>query len=454
MAEDAAPASDPLAVIRSRRFLALLAIAAPVGVVAALISWGFLELVFHLQEWVFTDLPEALGFDSEPLWWSFPVLGLAGAIAAAAIVRLPGRGGHIPAEGLNPSPVQPVELPGVIAAGLASIGLGVVLGPEAPLIAIGGGLGLFVAQRLGSNASPEVGEVLAASATFSALALLFGSPIIAAVLLIEASGIGGSRLPLVLVPGLLASGIGSLVWIGMGSWTGFSTADISIPTLKLPPFESPGFADFGWSILLAAGIAVAMFAVFRLGRETQRFAAAKPFLLLPAAGLAVAGLAIGFAEATDKGVDEVLFSGQGALGSLVADPSAWSLSALALLCAFKGVAYGLSLGSFRGGPVFPAMFLGAAAGLMAAQLPGFDVTPAVAVGIGAGVVSVLGLPLSAALLGILLTSAAGPGSAPLVIVGVVVAYLVKLAVEGRWDRRGAGRSPLEVRRNAASAAGG
>lgn len=432
MAEAAAPAQDALAVLRSRRFLALLAIAAPLGVLAALISWGFLELVFHLQEWVFTDLPEAFGYDSEPLWWSLPVLGLAGAIAAAAIVRLPGHGGHIPAEGLNPSPVQPAELPGVIVAGLASIGLGVVLGPEAPLIAIGGGFGIFVAQRLGGKASPEVGEILGASATFAALALLFGSPIIAAVLLIEASGIGGSRLPLMLVPGLLASGIGSLVWIGMGSWTGLSTADISIPTLQLPPFATPGFADFGWSILLAAGIAVAMFVIFRLARETQRFAVAKPFLVLPVAGLAVAGLAIGFSEAADKDVAEVLFSGQEALGSLVANPGAWSLSALALLCAFKGVAYGLSLGSFRGGPVFPGMFLGAAAGLMAAQLPGFDVTPAVAVGIGAGVASVLGLPLSAALLGILLTSSAGPGSAPLVIVGVIVAYLIKLAAEARW----------------------
>lgn len=444
------PAPDPASVLRSKRFLGLLAVAAPVGVVAALVAWGFLELIFHMQEWVFTDLPEAFGYGSPPLWWSLPVLAVAGVLTAAAIVRLPGTGGHIPAEGLNPAPIQPIELPGVVLAGLASIGLGVVLGPEAPLIAIGGGLGLFVANRLRSDAPPEVGEILAISATFSALALLFGSPIVAAVLLIEASGIGGERLPLVLVPGLLASGIGSLVWIGMGSWTGLSTSDISIPALQLPPFETPGFADFGWSILLAAGIAVGVFAIFRLAKETQRFSAARPFLLLPACGLAVAGLAIAFAETTDKGVEQVLFSGQDALGALVANPGAWSLSALALLCAFKGIAYGLSLGSFRGGPVFPAMFLGAAAGLMAAQLPGFDVTPAVAVGIGAGVAAVLGLPLSGALLGILLTSAAGPGSAPLVIVGVIVAYLVKLALEAHWQLP----PTPEVPRNAASAAGG
>ena len=97
------------------------------------------------------------------------------------------------------------------------------------------------------------------------------------------------------------------------------------------------------------------------------------------------GLAIAFSEITDKGVDQVLFSGEEALSPLVEHADSWALSALALLIVFKGLAYAVSLGSFRGGPVFPALFLGAAAGLMAAQLPGFELTPAVAVGMGAAV---------------------------------------------------------------------
>jgi H+/Cl- antiporter ClcA len=95
------------------------------------------------------------------------------------------------------------------------------------------------------------------------------------------------------------------------------------------------------------------------------------------------------------------------------------------------LAYGLSLGSFRGGPVFPALFLGAAAGMMAAHLPGFDLTPAIAVGMGAAVVAVLRLPLSAAVLGVLLTSKAGPGAGPVIIVGVVIAYLTTLVLSAR-----------------------
>jgi chloride channel protein, CIC family len=125
----------------------------------------------------------------------------------------------------------------------------------------------------------------------------------------------------------------------------------------------------------------------------------------------------------------VLFSGETTLSPLVANSADWSLSALALLIAFKGLAYGLSLGSFRGGPVFPSMFLGTAAGMMAAQLPGFELTPAIAVGIGAATAAALRLPLSAAVIAVLLTASAGPGASPLILVGVITAYMTSLALD-------------------------
>jgi hypothetical protein len=166
----------------------------------------------------------------------------------------------------------------------------------------------------------------------------------------------------------------------------------------------------------------------RGGLLTHRFAAPRPLLLLPAIGLIVAGLAIAFSQATDKSVNEVLFSGESSLPGLVTQAGGWSLSALGLLLVFKGLAYGLSLGSFRGGPTFPAVFLGAAGGLLASHLPGFAVTPAVAVGMGAATAAVLRLPLSAIVLAMLLTTQGGTGDEPLIIVGVVVAYLVTLAL--------------------------
>jgi H+/Cl- antiporter ClcA len=429
---DGSAGPDPASTLRSKSFVAVLVLAAIVGVIASLAAWCFLELIFYVQRWVFTDIPHDLGYDhGAPLWWYFPVLAIAGVLTAFAIARLPGNGGHVPAEGLKASPTQPIDLPGVVLAAIASIGLGLVVGPEAPLIALGGGIGFLMIRAIRPDAPPELGTLLATSATFAAVSFLFGSPIIAAVILIEAAGLGGSRMPLVLIPGLLAAGIGSLVSIGLGSLTGLSTADISLSPLHLPAFARPEFVDFLWTIALAAAIAVVTFAIFRLAREAQRIATPRPFIVLPIVGLLVAGLAIAFSQTTDHGVNQVLFSGQAAIGPLVENPGSWSLSALALLIALKGLAYGLSLGTFRGGPTFPAMFLGAAAGVMAAQLPGFDLTPAVAVGLGAAVVSVLRLPLSAVVLATVFTAHTGLGSGPLIIVGVVVAYLTVQALDPR-----------------------
>jgi hypothetical protein len=94
-------------------------------VVASLAAWGFLELVHQVQVGVWDKLPDWVGYDDgAPLWWAVPVLAIAGAVVAVAIVRLPGEGGHVPAEGLKTGVTQPIELPGVLLAAVAGIGLG------------------------------------------------------------------------------------------------------------------------------------------------------------------------------------------------------------------------------------------------------------------------------------------------------------------------------------------
>ena len=85
--------TDPRAALRSRAFLGLLLLAAVIGALVSLLGWAFLVVVNDLQNAVFDDLPDALGFDGAPVWWPLPVLALAGAITALAITRLPGTGG-------------------------------------------------------------------------------------------------------------------------------------------------------------------------------------------------------------------------------------------------------------------------------------------------------------------------------------------------------------------------
>ena len=110
------------------------------------------------------------------------------------------------------------------------------------------------------------------------------------------------------------------------------------------------------------------------------------------------------------------------------------MGALALLIVCKGIAYSLSLGSFRGGPTFPAMFLGVAVGIMFSRLPGMPIDAGVGVGMACGVAAVLRLPLTAVVIGTVLTATAGAGVEPLIIVGVVVTYVVTVVLSPRQPK--------------------
>ena len=238
MSEAAAAPADPGALIRSKSYRVLLVFAALIGVLVSFASWCFLELVHWIQQEVYKSLPSGLGFHPVPWWWPLPVMAVAGVLAAVAIVRLPGHGGHIPYEGIKAGTAKPIELPGILLAALATLGLGLVLGPEAPLIALGGGLAIVAVRLVKKDTPDQVMAVLAASAAFAAIATIFGSPVIGAIILIEAAGLGGPMLPLVLLPGLMSAGIGSVVFIGMGHWTGLSSS-ASSPARSRCPHSPP-----------------------------------------------------------------------------------------------------------------------------------------------------------------------------------------------------------------------
>jgi len=443
MTDTALPAADPVELIRSRPYRVLLVLAALVGLVVSTASWGFLELVHEIEVAVYTNLPHHLGYDTAPKWWPLPWLALAGLVTGLAITRLPGRGGHVPAEGLRTggAPTRPIDLPGVLLAATATLGLGLVLGPEAPLIALGLGLGYLAMKLIKKDAPEQALGLMAAAGSFAAVSAIFGSPVIGAVLIIEAAGLGGATLSLVLLPGLMAAGIGSLVFIGLGSFSGFSTSAWALRPFPLPAYGGPGWGDFSWTVVLSIATAVVVFGILELARWAKRVVDLRLVPLTIAAGLVVGVLAIGFAEATSDSTNAVLFSGETAFGALFSQAATISLSTLALLLLFKGLAWSISLGTFRGGPTFPAIFLGVVAGLMAAHLPGYAETQAVASLVGASCVSVLRLPLSSVMIASLLSVKAGLAVAPLVVVALVVAYLVSEALTAYVDSRIAAREP-------------
>jgi H+/Cl- antiporter ClcA len=123
------------------------------------------------------------------------------------------------------------ELLGIALASLAGLGLGAVIGPEAPLIALGAGIAA-AAVRLRGTPPRQAEAVVGATGSFAAISALLGSPLLGAFLLMEASGLGGPMLALVLIPGLLAAGIGAVIFVGLDSLTGLGTVTLAIPTCR------------------------------------------------------------------------------------------------------------------------------------------------------------------------------------------------------------------------------
>ena len=253
--------------MRDKAFIALLVIVAVIGVVVSFATWGFLELIYQITRELYTHLPNAVGYHhGPPVWWPLPILAVAGVIVALAITRLPGNGGHLPALGLVAGkPAAPIELPGIVLAGLVGVSFGIVLGPEAPLMALGPGLAILMVRLLPRKLPEQALAVVAAAGAFAAISFLFVNPLVAAVLIIEVTAIGGMRQRLVLIPGLMAAGIGSLLAIGLGSWTGLNRSEIALGPVQVPHFGRPTVAQFGWTIALAIAEAIVAQLILRGG---------------------------------------------------------------------------------------------------------------------------------------------------------------------------------------------
>lgn len=413
---------DPATVLRSRGYVALLALAALIGIPVSAVAYGFLALVHAIQQWIFNDLPRGLGMHTTPSWWPVPILTIAGITVALTIRHLPGNGGHIPAKGLSTSggPPSASDLPGVALAALAGLGLGVVLGPEAPLIALGGGLAALAVRRRPAN--PRVIPVVGSAGSFAAISTLFGSPLLGAFLLMEASGLGGAMLGLVLVPGLLAAGVGSLIFTGLGRWTGLGTYSLALP--GLPTVGPPTLPSIGWALVIGLAAGVVGTAIHRPALRLAKLAEPRIRVIAPVAAVLVGILAMLYSLITDKPTSDVLFSGQNSLGPLLSHSSDYAAWVLIIIVAFKGLAYLLCLGTLRGGPVFPSMFIGAAGGLALAHLPGLPPVTGAAMGIGAMAASMLRLPLTSVLLATVLLGHTGIDTMPVVIIATVVSHVV------------------------------
>ncbi|MGH3036455.1 MAG: chloride channel protein [Gaiellaceae bacterium] len=412
----------------ARRYLRLVLFGAAVGIPAALAAALFFAVVHYIQHWLWTDLPDALGESTAP-WYLVVGLPVAGAaIVLAARTLFPGDGGHPPLEGLSLEPTPLAHGPGIVLAAIGTLGFGAVLGPEAPVVA----LGTLVALALVSSAGlgEKESRVIATAGAFAAISALFGGPIVGGVMMVEAGvvlgvGLGAALIP-TLLPGFVAAAVGYVVFVGFGDWGGLDAPGLAVPDLA--PYEGTHLLDLLLAVAVGVATAFLLVAVKRLATRTVADGASRfgtgAFLLL--GGLAV-GLVALLADALGAESQDVLFSGQSSIPALVAETS--TTVVLVLLVA-KALAYAVSLAcGFRGGAIFPAVFLGI--GLATLPVVWFDVSPtfAVAAGTAAGTAAQSRLLLTSMLFAALLVGTQGLDAVPAAVLAAAAAWITATGLD-------------------------
>jgi H+/Cl- antiporter ClcA len=187
-------------------------------------------------------------------------------------------------------------------------------------------------------------------------------------------------------------------------------------------------------VIVGVATAILVTVVRRLAHRVHDLPRPSMPVLLLAGGLAV-GVLAEVADLLGANSQDVLFSGQASVPALVAEDSA---TIVLILLVFKGLAYAVSLGcGFRGGPIFPAIYLGVAVSTF--PVVWFDISPtvAVAIGAGAGMAAMTGLLLTPMLFASLLVGLQGVDTIPASVLAASAAWLAMRAV----DRRSQETSP-------------
>ncbi|MFF4540960.1 ion channel protein [Streptomyces aureus] len=374
MTHEAAPPGPAKArATPARTLLPLFLPAVVVGAVSSLLFIGVSKLADELKDVLWTDLPDALGIGGYSSLWMIVMLTTTGILVGLVVWKAPGHAGPDPATvGLQAKPLPLFILPGLLVATVLMLAGGPSLGPENPIIATNVALAFWAGRRFAPSAPGELWLVLAEAGTIGAL---FGTPVAAALVVSEALAgrqIKGQLWDNLFGP-LTAAAVGSIIT----SLLGHASFD-----LGLPPLGSPGWSDVLAALVIASAAAVlGMAGVHALPYVHKVFA----FLRHPMAALPVGGLVLGLLGCL--GGPLTLFKGLDQVAEIARNPDGWSAGRFALMSVVKLAALIVATScGFRGGRIFPSVFVGASFGLCAhALVP--SVPPSL--GLAAGVLGTL-----------------------------------------------------------------
>lgn len=339
------------------------------GVVSALVLFGIDTAAEWGEHLLWSTLPGALGLDAASGWWIFGVLSVIGLAVGLTVWLMPGHGGHDSATVELVAPPLPLSaLPSLLIVTMLALAGGVSLGPESPIIAINTAILVSLFSRVWPAVPLKLVVLVTAAGTVGAL---FATPVAAALVFtgMVASILPGEALWNKLFLPLLSAGAGALTMSALAS----PSFNVGLPDYDtVAPIDIVSLACIA---TLAALLGLAAAAVF------PHIHAAFRLLRNPVIYITLGGMLLGVLGAIGGPI--TLFKGLQQMREIVDDRDDYSAATLGLVVAVKIVALVVSAAAgFRGGRIFPAVFIGVAIGLLShALLPGIPLTVAVAGGL-------------------------------------------------------------------------
>lgn len=334
---------------RARTMLLLSTPALIIGIASSLVLIVVMKVASVLQQFLWERLPVSIGIAQDSALWIIGMLTLTGIMVGLVIRYSQGHAGPDPAcEPLIGMPVPTSAIPGLLAALILGLAGGVSLGPEHPIMTVN----IALAMALGSRMFPRIAKldwtILASAGTIGAL---FGTPVAAALVFSQTLN-SSNEVPLWdrLFAPLMAAAAGSL-----------TTSLFFHPHFSLPiaHYTQMHLIDIlSGAVVAAIAIAAGMVAVWCLPRLHRLMHRLKhPVLILGVGGfiLGILGV-IGGPLTLFKGLDEMQ---QMAFSQTLGTSDYFMLAVIKLAALVVAAASG-----FRGGRIFPAVFVGVALGLM------------------------------------------------------------------------------------------
>lgn len=274
---------------------------------------------------------------------------VAAGVTVAVIFRLLGDGGSVDLLVDNIHVLGGTDdvkhVRSLIPTSLICISAGGAMGPEAPLVQVGGSIGSWVSQKF--ELGPEKMRVVTISGMAAGFAVLFGAPLGAAMFALEILHRKGLQYYEALVPALVGAFIGYTLDVFL--------SDLGIgPVWNLPDVGSLSHWDLLWGVACGVTGALGAVAFAKAVGFTHRLITRIPPGLLPIiAGFILAGLYWWSPFALTNGktqVNPLITDGLG-VASLAVAIGAKALGVIATLC-----------GRWKGGFIIPLFFIGIAGG--------------------------------------------------------------------------------------------